>query len=768
MKQKVSAIFLKRFIGLLHVAFAVLTLTGIGFMYLNSNYGRGLDWLENETFEQSPDFNKKVQADIANIFNYIEYQSYFETNKEVDYNKIVLEGTTGPGGDKSYTLNDIIMYGKSLGYYLDESDNYALKINEEQLAEALAGVEPERLYVRWRCYQSAEELTGPEQSYATLPELTYEVLRRYSSYYSIYSRMMSDFTNLYYRVAFYSKNDAIFQIHTNASEMTIDDMMAKGKYIYYAGDSNDLAVRTNFDSTFPSIPALMTKANPYNSTKNYVVIGLDTTYKANDDYYQDYINYNHSRVTFTYGIHMTIAGLCGCLLTILFLIGVSGHNYLGEKEAHLYPIDRVKTDILLLSMILVTYLGVVIGAPLISKLLHLVVVSNYWDRANRVVMFGVIYFCGLLTFFSLIRRYKAETLWSNSLLREMMDALSEGTFKYRLTLSYMLYLACNVFAIFVGSVLILRAEENTLGSAPLICLMTLWIAGNLAVFYVLYRNANQTDKIHEAVDKLAAGETSYKVDVEQFSSLEADLAKGLNRISDGLETALAEQVKSERLKADLITNVSHDIKTPLTSIINYVDLIKREKIDNPIIERYLEVLDQKSQRLKTLTEDLVEASKASSGNIKLEMAHIDIVELVQQTNGEFEEKFMMSRLNLVSTLPNEVLLIEADGRRLWRVLENLYNNACKYAMENTRVYVGVEDINNHAVFTIKNISASPLNISPDELTERFVRGDVSRTTEGSGLGLSIAKSLTTLQGGELRITIDGDLYKAEVIFPIIN
>ncbi|MBQ6855836.1 MAG: GHKL domain-containing protein, partial [Lachnospiraceae bacterium] len=154
--------------------------------------------------------------------------------------------------------------------------------------------------------------------------------------------------------------------------------------------------------------------------------------------------------------------------------------------------------------------------------------------------------------------------------------------------------------------------------------------------------------------------------------------------------------------------------------------------------------------------------------IKLEMAHIDIVELVQQTNGEFEEKFMMSRLNLVSTLPNEVLLIEADGRRLWRVLENLYNNACKYAMENTRVYVGVEDINNHAVFTIKNISASPLNISPDELTERFVRGDVSRTTEGSGLGLSIAKSLTTLQGGELRITIDGDLYKAEVIFPIIN
>lgn len=768
MKQKVPSIFFKRLVGFLHVAFAILTLTGIGYMYLNSNYGRGLDWLENETFEQSPDFNKKVQADISNIFNYIEYQTYFETNKEVDYNKIVLEVTSGPGGDKSYTLNDIIMYGKSLGYYLDESDNYALKINEEQLAEALAGTEQERLYVRWRCYQSSEELTGPEQSYATLPDLTYEVLRRYSSYYSIYSRLMSDFTNLYYRVAFYSKNDAIYQVHTNAPEMSDDDMMAKGKYIYYTGNSNDLAVRTNFDSTFPSIPALMTKANPYNSTKNYVVIGLDTSYKANDDYYQDYINYNHSRVTFTNGIQMTIAGLCGCLFTIIFLMHISGHNYFGDKTVHLYPVDKIKTDILLLIMILITYFGVALGAPLISKLLHLVVVSDYWDRANRVVMFGVIYFCGLLTAFSLIRRYKAETLWSNSLAREMIDALSEGSFKYRLTLSYMLYLACNVFAVSVISYLVLRAEEGMFGSVPLFCLMTLWITGNLVVFYFLYRNANQTDRIHEAVNKLAAGETSYKVDVEQFDSLEADLAEGLNRISEGLETALAEQVKSERLKADLITNVSHDIKTPLTSIINYVGLIKREKIDNPTIQRYLEVLDQKSQRLKTLTEDLVEASKASSGNIKLEMAHIDLVELVQQTNGEFEEKFIMSRLNLISSLPNEVLLIEADGRRLWRVLENLYNNACKYAMENTRVYVGVEDIDNYAVFSIKNISASPLNISPDELTERFVRGDVSRTTEGSGLGLSIAKSLTTLQGGELRLTIDGDLYKAEVIFPIIN
>ena len=183
---------------------------------------------------------------------------------------------------------------------------------------------------------------------------------------------------------------------------------------------------------------------------------------------------------------------------------------------------------------------------------------------------------------------------------------------------------------------------------------------------------------------------------------------------------------------------------------------------------YLEVLDQKSQRLKTLTEDLVEASRASSGNIKLEITNIDFVELVQQTTGEFEEKYAIRHLEIVNTLPNEVIMIEADGRRLWRVLENLYNNAFKYALEGTRVYVTIEDHGADVVFTIKNVSANPLNISPDELTERFVRGDVSRTTEGSGLGLSIAKDLTTLQGGKFELIIDGDLFKAQITFPIKN
>ena len=285
-------------------------------------------------------------------------------------------------------------------------------------------------------------------------------------------------------------------------------------------------------------------------------------------------------------------------------------------------------------------------------------------------------------------------------------------------------------------------------------------------FHRLFLQSQQEDQIADAITKIAGGDTSYQMNLAGLEGKELRVGNMINSIGTGLERALQEQVKSERLKADLITNVSHDIKTPLTSIINYVDLLKREQIPGERAQEYLKVLDQKSQRLKNLTEDLVEASKASSGNVKLEMTTLDIVEMIWQTNGEFEEKFATRSLELVSTLPESSILIEADGRHLWRVLENVYNNAFKYAMEHTRVYTDLELKDDKVYFTIKNISANPLNVQGEELTERFVRGDVSRTTEGSGLGLSIAQSLTKLQGGTFEILIDGDLFKVRVGFGV--
>ena len=227
-------------------------------------------------------------------------------------------------------------------------------------------------------------------------------------------------------------------------------------------------------------------------------------------------------------------------------------------------------------------------------------------------------------------------------------------------------------------------------------------------------------------------------------------------------------MKAERLKADLITNVSHDLKTPLTSIISYVDLLKRENIKEKRIQSYIEVLDQKAARLKNLTEDLVEASKASSGNVNLELHPINYNEILLQTLGEFQEKLDKRSLQMVSSFPEEDVMILADGRQLFRVLENLFNNCAKYALLGSRVYLALEKREKDAIFTMKNISEAPLNISPNELTERFVRGDVSRSTEGSGLGLSIAKSLTKLMSGKMIIEIDGDLYKVSLIFPLME
>mgnify|MGYP000004766067 CR=1 FL=1 len=269
---------------------------------------------------------------------------------------------------------------------------------------------------------------------------------------------------------------------------------------------------------------------------------------------------------------------------------------------------------------------------------------------------------------------------------------------------------------------------------------------------------------------------SYKIDTTTLTGESYEMAQAVNEMGDGLQEAVEAIIKNERLKAELITNVSHDLKTPLTSIVNYVDLLKRENLQGRRYSTISKVLDQKSQRLKTLIEDLVEASKASSGNVKLEFTDIDLVQMAFQTNGEFEEKLDARHLQLIINAPREPLMIRADGRRLWRVLENLYNNVCKYAMEGSRVYVDLARVPGNAetgtagqaVFTIKNISANPLNIRADELTERFVRGDVARTTEGSGLGLSIAKDLTELQKGQFSLYIDGDLFKAQVAFDLVE
>lgn len=246
----------------------------------------------------------------------------------------------------------------------------------------------------------------------------------------------------------------------------------------------------------------------------------------------------------------------------------------------------------------------------------------------------------------------------------------------------------------------------------------------------------------------------------------------LSRISDGMNAAVNEKMKSERFQTELITNVSHDIKTPLTSIINYLDFLsneeRKEYPDQEAVHEYIEVLERQSVRLRKLIEDLIEASKASSGSLKVEKEPCELRIFLEQIAGEYEERLERANLLLNLSVPEEEVIVEADGRHLWRVIDNLLQNACKYAMAGTRVYLQLQVREEQAVIVIKNVSASELNIPAEELMERFVRGDRSRHSEGSGLGLSIAKSLTELQGGRFAIEIDGDLFKTAVGFPILK
>ena len=293
----------------------------------------------------------------------------------------------------------------------------------------------------------------------------------------------------------------------------------------------------------------------------------------------------------------------------------------------------------------------------------------------------------------------------------------------------------------------------------------LWFVLQGAALFLVCRWALQWGRLQEGTGKILGGEPDFRIDTAHMYHDLAAHAGQLNDLGRAVNAAVEDRIQSERFKAELITNVSHDLKTPLTSIINYVDLLKMQGLDSPRAPEYLEVLDRKSQRLKKLTEDLVEASKASTGSLPVHLERLGMVQLFQQAAGEFEERFAQSGLTLVPGFPDRELWVLADGRHLWRVMDNLLSNCNKYALPGTRIYADVFRREGRVALTLKNVSRQQLNIPAEQLMERFVRGDQARSTEGSGLGLSIARSLTELQGGQFGIEIDGDLFKAAVSFP---
>ena len=505
-------------------------------------------------------------------------------------------------------------------------------------------------------------------------------------------------------------------------------------------------------------------------TKDFVfAVSVDTKFSVADSMADEAENYEtYSKLMFP----MLAGAIFGSVLWLIGMVWltVTAGRKPKDEEIHLNGFDRWYTEIAAGAVIGIWLAGTIISGTLIAN-------SSLGYSHAVVTVIVTCLICGtytmawfLIGYLSLVRRIKAGTLWKNSLIRTVLKWIGKCSGKLAdFARAFSRNTAEKVKVLLVGGAF-LFLQFLIIGcvfSGAGVFLLAL-MAVDVAAMIFAIRKADGLDLIMDGLKKISDGELQYKIKTDTLTGKQKVMAEYINNIGSGLDAAVENSLKKERMQTELITNVSHDLKTPLTSIINYVDLMKRENPTDPKIQEYLRILDEKSQRLKVLTEDVVEASKASTGNIKLEMNDIDFVEMVQQVIGEFEEKFQEKNLTMMVHFTDEPSIIYADGQRMWRVLENVFGNVVKYAMEGTRVYAEISNRNKKVTFSLKNISAQPLNISADELTERFIRGDVARNTEGSGLGLSIAKSLTELQGGEFKLYLDGDLFKVMITFVAKN
>lgn len=456
-----------------------------------------------------------------------------------------------------------------------------------------------------------------------------------------------------------------------------------------------------------------------------------------------------------------IAGVLGLLALALLVRGAGRRDESGTVV--LSWLDRkVPTEVLVPVMVVMLILWLLLGVNVVEiglQTLHPIPLSS-------LIFSGIVMALLAATVVSLVRRKQAGLLhWNLKLSYQQVLRFGRWVQRgWRRLLEFFL----RFWAAGISFVLLCVAEllcfyyySTTLDGIPvLIWLLLKFLEGGIVIHVILSMKT-----LSAGGKELAAGNLDYKVATDRLYGEFRKHGENLNNLRQGIQHAVEEQMKSERMKTELITNVSHDIKTPLTSIVSYVDLLKKEPMPTDQAKEYLDVLDRQAARLKKLIEDLVEASKASTGNLTVHFQPTDVNVLLSQSSGEYQERLAARDLSLVLTPAEEAPWISADGQLLWRVFENLLSNAQKYAMSGTRVYLSCQATEDAVNVTFRNISATPLNISAEELMDRFVRGDAARSTEGSGLGLSIARDLTQLQHGRFDLTIDGDLFKVVLTFP---
>ena len=556
---------------------------------------------------------------------------------------------------------------------------------------------------------------------------------------------------------------AVRNIYRNTFEVTEDSWPLSG-YEYYYGDSG-------YESSGPEAPANVSGSAPIKLTLEYGV-PEEVDDSTQDEFFQVRRAYESDRYFFEdyLAAFLTLSALA--LIALIWVLWTAGHS---PKKDGIVLTWQEKIFLEIYAAVLLAAGGLLVYAGIMAAS------SAYWysirylswavENYDQYELFSSLLIVGSAALFT------GVAAAGSLLLRTLTVRLKAGCLGKTTLLCRVASWTVRTVHEFVRS---LPVTWRAVAAAGGYAVLSLWLFtqgryyGGFMLIYWLLQLALLVftawwtlhyARLRQGTKTIAKGDLEYQIDTRRMPYDLRLQAEDLNNISAGLSSAVDEKMRSERFKAELITNVSHDLKTPLTSIINYVNLLKSTEQTDPKAVEYIEVLDRKSQRLKKLTEDLVEASKASTGVLAVTREKIGMSQLIDQALGEWEERLEQQRLTLVTALPEGETWVYADGRHLWRVLDNLLSNCAKYAMEGTRVYLDLERGKGQVVLSVKNISREPLNVPADRLMERFVRGEESRSTEGSGLGLSIARSLTELQGGTFGLAVDGDLFKAIVTLP---